>query len=113
MPQPRRDGMVRRLNAEATEERKFVVSVMTNNLQACQERGWVEGHAGCNTNAKLVARLLPVGEGERPLAVGLVHGVEDQVDTANLLACLDEAIEHCLGQRSPEEGNVKQFASAA
>ena len=113
VPQPRRDGMVRRLNAEATEERKFVVSVMTNNLQACQERGWVEGHAGCNTNAKLVARLLPVGEGERPLAVGLVHGVEDQVDAASLLASLDEAIEHCLGQRTPDDGNVKQYASAA
>ena len=26
---------------------------------------------------------------------------------------LDEAIEHCLGQRSPDEGNLKQFASAA
>jgi hypothetical protein len=105
--------MVRRLNAEATEERKFVVSVMTNHLQACHERGWVEGPAGCNTNAKLVARLLPVGEGERPLAVGLVHGVEDQVDTANLLACLDDAIHLCLGDRIPEAGNVQKFASVA
>ena len=113
VPQPRRDGMVRRLNAEATEERKFAVSEMASRLQACHERGWVEGPAGCNTNAKLVARLLPVGEGERALAVGLVHGVEDQVDTANLLACLDDAIHLCLGDRQSEVGNVEMFASAA
>lgn len=111
--QPRRDGMVRRLNAEATDERKFVVSVMASHLQACQERGWVEGPAGCNTNARLVARLLPVGEGERPLAVGLVHGVEDQVDASNLLTCLDDAIHLCLDDRISEGGNVKMFASAA
>lgn len=113
IPQQRRDGMVRRLNAEASDERKFAVAEMTRRLQACVDNGCVEGPAGCNTNAKLVARLLPVGKGERPLAVGLVHGVEDKVDTANLLTCIDDAIQQCLGDRVADAGNVEMFASAA
>ncbi|MGE3690852.1 MAG: helix-turn-helix domain-containing protein [Novosphingobium sp.] len=113
VPQPRRDGMVRRLNAEASDERKFAVSEMASRLQGCHERGWVEGPAGCNTNAKLIARLLPVGEGERPLAVGMVHGVEDQVDTEELLASIDEAIRQCLNGGEAPAGIVEMLASAA
>jgi hypothetical protein len=105
--------MVRRLNAEANDPAKFSVAEMTLRLQQCADSGQGVGPAGCGTDASVVARLLPIGEGEHPLALGLVHSAQDQVNARALFACLDEAIDQCLGDRAAAATSVEIFASAA
>jgi DNA-binding IclR family transcriptional regulator len=112
VPQPRRDGMVRRLNAEANDAGKFQVAEMAQRLLQCADSGCAEGPAGCGTEACVVARLLPMGNGAHPLAVGLVHGAQDQVNTASLLACIDEAVRQCIGSESAA-ASVELLATAA
>jgi DNA-binding IclR family transcriptional regulator len=110
--QPRRDGMVRRLNAEAAEDRKFSAAEMGQLLQTCRDKGHAEGPAGFGSNARVLARLLPVGEGEHPLAVGFVHSADEQINTDSLLSCIDEAIRQTVGVTG-EAASVELFATAA
>jgi DNA-binding IclR family transcriptional regulator len=110
--QPRRDGMLRRLNAEANDERKFALAEMIARLQACRDEGHVRGKIGFGSQAEVLAALLPGQHQAHPLAVGLVYGEEDRVNRESLRRCLDEAIAQCLG---PTEAGttVEQLPTAA
>jgi DNA-binding IclR family transcriptional regulator len=90
--QPRRDGVLRRLNAEAPEDRKFSVPELTARLDACRETRRVRGTLGFGSHADVVASLLPNGHEAQPLAIGIVYGDEDRVNRDSLVRCLDEAI---------------------
>lgn len=107
--QPRRDGIVRRLNAEAADERKFPVAEMTARLDDCRERRHVRGKLGFGSRADVVTALLPGRDEQHPLAIGIVFGDEDRVNRDSLLRCLDEAIEGL----SASNGKVEQFQTAA
>lgn len=110
--QPRRDGMVRRLNAEAADDRKFSVSEMSQALQHCRDKGHAHGPAGFGTPAHTMARLLPTGEDEHPLAVGFVYDPEEHRDSDSLLACIDDAIRMTVGAPG-ELAQVEKLATAA
>jgi DNA-binding IclR family transcriptional regulator len=110
--QPRRDGMVRRLNAEAADDRKFSAAEMNLQLQGCRDLGLAEGPAGFGTSARVLARLLPGGEGEHPLAIGFIFAADEQMNTQSLLACIDEAIHQTAGTAG-EAANVEVLATAA
>ena len=110
--QPRRDGMLRRLNAEASDERKFAVADMSARLDACRANGHVRGKLGFRSRADVVAALLPGQDEQHPLAIGIVYGDEDRVNRDSLLRCLDEAIAQGLAQ--PAAGtHVEQLPNAA
>lgn len=109
--QPRRDGVVRRLNAEAADERKFAVADMSAKLDACRDSRHVRGKLGFGSQADVVAALLP-GQGEaHPLAIGIVYGDEDRVSRDSLLRCLDDAIAQALGQ--PVSGSTVELLPTA
>lgn len=107
--QPRRDGVVRRLNAEAADESKFSVAEMTARLDECRDSHHVRGKLGFGSRAEVVAALLPGHDEHHPLAIGIVFGDEDRVNRDSLLRCLDEAIE---GLSAPD-GKVEQLQTAA
>jgi DNA-binding IclR family transcriptional regulator len=110
--QPRRDGMVRRLNAEAAEDCKFSAVEMSQLLQSARDKGHAEGPAGFGSNATVLARLLPGSDGTHPLAVGFVFDSQEQMNSESLLACIDEAIRQAAGVAG-EAARVEVLATAA
>lgn len=111
--QPRCDGMIRRLNAEAPEDRKFSCAEMAARLQQYRDCNHACGPAGFGSSAKVLAALLPGEATEQPLAVGFVYGAEDQVNPESLLTCLNEAIRQTLGQEEPAPASVEMLPNAA
>lgn len=112
--QPRCDGMVRRLIAEASEDRKVPFAEMNQRLQHCRDHGAGIGPAGFGSGAEVVARLLPGQPAEHPLAIGLVYGAESQLNADDLSACIEEAIAHCLADDTAEvAASVEQLPNAA
>ncbi|HEX7854947.1 MAG TPA: helix-turn-helix domain-containing protein [Sphingobium sp.] len=112
--QPRRDGMVRRLNSEGDEERKFVFADMSTRLDACHERGYAVGPLGYEANADLCAVLLPGQPENRPMALAFVYDAAERVDTSALVQCLQYAVQRC-GEQTAHGGvaMVQPFPSAA
>jgi DNA-binding IclR family transcriptional regulator len=111
--QPRRDGILRRLNAEASDERKFAMADMTARFQACREDGGhVRGKVGFGSQAELLAALLPGQDEMHPLAVGFVYGTGDRINPQSLRQCLEEAIAQCLGSNQAGTA-VEQLPTAA
>lgn len=92
----RRDGVLRRLNAEAPEGRKFSIADMNARISAAALDGNITGPAGFGSNAEVLAVLLPAEASEHPLAVGFVHGPEDRVNAQALLHSLSDGIAQCL-----------------
>ena len=113
VPQPRRDGMLRRLNAEAAPERKFCFSEMAARVQRCAEKGHASGLAGFASNAYVTAMLLPGLPDNQPLAIGLVYESSEQVDLATLLLSLDDVVDRCLDAASIASASVQPLFHAA
>ena len=104
------DGVVRRLIAEAPEDRRFAFADMQATLRACRDQGHFHGPVGFGSSAETVVALLPDdGTGHR-LAVGFVFGAESRVQPEALRECLTDAIRQCM---SEPENAVEQLPTAA
>jgi DNA-binding IclR family transcriptional regulator len=90
--EPRRSGMIRRMNAEASEDKKFSFAEMLAEVQNAQDDRHTVGVAGFGTIADAVAVLLPGQPAGHPIALAFVYEPSDQVDPAALVACLKDAI---------------------
>lgn len=111
--QPRRDGMVRRLNAEAPDDRKFSFPEMSARVQSGKDRGYAVGPIGYGSNADVCAVLLPGQPENQPLAIGFVYDPSEHVDTTALIQCLQYAVQRC-GEQAPQVPTLVQpFPSAA
>lgn len=107
------EGMVRRLNAEATDGDKFALGEMMARIDACREGGHARGALGFGIgDARMTAALVPGQPEAHPLAVGLVHGSEDKVHSAALIEALCEATAQCGASPTPF-ACVEQFQTAA
>lgn len=111
--QPRRDGLVRRLNAEAGDDQKFVFAEMCARIEACAQTGEVRGSAGFDSNREMVASLLPVEAADEPLAIAILFGREEPVNRDALAACIAEAIRQMMGEREEHPGTIAAFPTAA
>jgi len=111
--QPRRDGIIRRLNAEASEDRKFAPAEMAARVQACRDQSYVQGAVGYGARAEALAMLLPCQPEEHPLAVGFVYGADDKVNLGSLLQCLDEATSQLLSELTVKPASVERLPNAA
>lgn len=111
------EGLIRRLNAEAPEARKFSATEMAGRVAECRENGTTQGTVGFGSAAQVVASLLPVECCDQPLVVGFVYGAQDKVNADNLMRCLDEAIVQTLtlpgAQAEAGSSTVQAFPSAA
>ena len=110
---PRVDGMVRRLIAEAPEDRKFPFAEMNELLDNCRDRGHALGPVGLGARGETLCVLLPDAEPGHPLAIGFVYPTEAGGKTQALLDCLHDAIRHCLGDEGQPSGEVKVLQTAA
>ena len=111
--QPRREGMIRRLNAEASLERKFSPTEMAARAQLCRENGYSTGLAGFSSIADLTAVLLPGQPENRPLAIGFVYEPSEQIDKTALLQSLNNAVERCVNEQAVQPASVQQLFNAA
>ena len=105
--QPRRDGMIRRLNAEAPAERKFSFSEMAHRVQQCCDQGYAIGAAGFRSHAESAVVLLPSLPETQPLAIGFVYEPSEQIDRTKLLQCLTAALTKCKEDESAEQASVQ------
>lgn len=109
--QPRRDGIVRRLNAEAPDHAKFQPSEMAERLAVCARTGAANGPAGFGINARMCCVLLPGQPDGQPIVLGLLIPGDQQHDADALIACLLDAIH--AAEKSERSGQPVLLSNAA
>ena len=109
--QRRRDAMLRRLNAEASDEAKFALPGMIARIDTCRRDGHAFGPGGFGSPGECLGVLLPAGIAGQQLAVSLFYRNEARVNRQGLLQSVSDAIEHCLA--SPEPAELAAFPTAA
>lgn len=110
--QPRRDGTIRRLNAEASEDKKFSVAEMAARVEQIRSAGYACGPAGFSSIADTCAILLPGQSAGRPVALGFVYEPSHQVDAEALHQLLIDAVSRC-SERPEQSAAVLSISSAA
>jgi DNA-binding IclR family transcriptional regulator len=102
--QPRRDGVIRRLNAEAAENKKFSTVEMGLRIENCINTGTTQGPAGFGAIADSCTILLPGQPENQRIAIGFIYDAEDQVDPAMLVECLRDIVNRAV--YPPEADNI-------
>jgi DNA-binding IclR family transcriptional regulator len=98
VPEKRREGMIRRLRAEATENSQFDPAELRERVRACAEQGFVIGPAGFGSTAALCAVLLPGETDEQPMVLGFAYEPSDEIDPQALVALLQKSVQSYLVQ---------------
>ena len=110
--QPRRDGTIRRLNAEASDDKKFSFSEMAAQVEQIKAAGFATGVAGFGSIADTTAILLPDQCANRPIAVGFVYEPSNQVNADALHQLLLAAVARC-DEQPESSAAVLPISSAA
>lgn len=105
----KREATLRRLNAEANDEDKFVPGEMLRRIADCAQDKLAIGQAGFGTREAMVAMLLPGQDESSPLVACIVMDKLDQHES--LAQCLRDAI--CDLLEDPRPDNVEALATAA
>lgn len=109
----RREGMIRRLNAEAVIERKFSAPEMSARVQHCRDHGYANGVAGFGSIADITAVLLPDQPESQPLAIGIVYEPSGQIEPTALLQSLTDAVARSVSDQRPVAATIQPFVNAA
>jgi len=112
IPQPRRESMLRRLNAEAAADRKFCVSDLAARVQQCHDQGGVTDVAGFESNAQFTAMLFPGLPQNQPLAIGFAYEPSEHIDPTALLQTLRDAVDRCFEEQAASAVVQPLFDSA-
>ena len=107
----RREGTIRRLNAEADDTCKFNATEMLDRIGQCRENLYVCGPAGFGTQADVAAALVPCQPDDHALAIGIVYTPDGKASQESLLECIGDAMRQCLP--APESAEVQKFPTAA
>lgn len=108
----RREGMLRRLNAEAPAAAKFPIAEMRETIQACGRQGHAVGPAGFGAAGEMCAVLLPVEPGERPMALGFVYDRGTRA-TEGLVDLLKASVQRCVASAVAEPHDYLPVPDAA
>ncbi len=111
--QPRRTGLLRRLNAEALEGHKFSCADLSAKIDECLETGEVRGPAGFGSKSDMVARLLPADATDEPLAIAVLFGRDEPVNRDGLSNCIAGAIGQMMKETEAVSADVEWLCSAA
>jgi DNA-binding IclR family transcriptional regulator len=110
--QPRRDGTIRRLNAEAAEDKKFTFADLAAQVDQIKTAGYACGVAGFGANADTCAILLPNQPATRPIAIGYVYEPSAQVNPDALRQLLVDSVARC-NEQNEAASHVLTMSSAA
>lgn len=94
---PRREGVIRRLNAEASPDKQFSTPEMIHKVERARDTGIVSGRMGYGSIADICAVLIPRDEETGPMALGVVYEPSERNDPAELTAILQEAVQSISG----------------
>lgn len=89
-----RNGLLRRLNAEAPADRKFNQPELIQRMRIFEAQGHAAGESGFVDGAAMCAILLPREAGERPLALGILYRPAE-AEADDLLDRLRLAVARC------------------
>lgn len=95
LSRPRREGIVRRLNAEA-DGNHIPYTDMLNMIDVCERKGTTLGEAGFGVDAEICAALLPAYSVDQPMAIGFVYRPSASIDSEALTDTLKAAIEQIV-----------------
>jgi hypothetical protein len=113
IPAERREGVLRRLRAEAPADRKFNVATLNQRIQTCGRDGYVVGPAGFNPTADICAVLLPSEADERPMVLGFIYEPCEDIDASALVALLHKSVQGCIAQPNNSVALPNAHQSAA
>ena len=113
----RRNGVIRRLRAEAPIDGKFSPSFVDERVQEAERLRYAIGPAGFGTGADMCTILVPSEPDERPMALALVYEPCDQADPLALIALLQKSVQGCVNQpislhRAGEHAGYYDYAGA-
>lgn len=89
-----RSGLLRRLNAEAPDDRKFNQLELIQRIRSIDSQGHAVGESGFVAGAEMCAILLPREACERPLALGMLYRA-DEAEPEELLCRMRQAVSRC------------------
>lgn len=113
LEQQQRGLLLRRLNAEASDDRKFCCTALAEKIADCQQSSEVRGAAGFGSTADLVAVLLPGEAANEALALAVMFGRDVPVNRDSLAECIRDALHNTLGDQEPRSGIVRSLPTAA
>lgn len=100
LPVERREGVLRRLRAEAPEDAKFNTAELREQIEACGRQGYAIGPAGFGAQADMAAVMMPSNEaGARPMVVGMIHKPGESHPPQTLVALMQKALQACIEAR--------------
>jgi DNA-binding IclR family transcriptional regulator len=107
----RRQSMLRRLNAEAGEEAKFVQSEMAARIETAERDGHAFGPAGFGSSGEALAVPVPGEIAGQPLAIAVFYPSGASINPAGLVQSVRGAVDRCMASSRPAE--LAEFLTAA
>lgn len=96
LPPSQREGILRRLNAEAPDDKKFSTSEMSQRIADCEKARSSYGPAGFETGAETCCILLPGQPERQSLALGFIYEPNSQLNPESLIRCLHDAVNQSI-----------------
>jgi DNA-binding IclR family transcriptional regulator len=109
----RRAGVIRRLNAEAAEDRKFSYPDMSRTVQELGRQGFAIGPACPGGPAEMAAIFVPNEPGERPMVLSFIYEPNAEIDPEALIALLQKAVQRCIVPSIGDGAEPVAISSAA
>lgn len=109
----RREGMLRRMNAEAAPEQQFCFTEMAERVERAGDRGQIVGRMGFGSIADICAVLIPGLTLDRPMALGIVYEPGAAIEPEALLEMLREVVADCAKRPQTSGYHPDTYARAA
>ena len=107
----RREGIVRRLNADVPGEH-LPLADMLALIDTCERQGTTVGEAGFGCRAQVCAALLPAYVVDEPLVIGFVYEPSNRIDVESLARILTSSLAQMV-ERDDAVLPVKPLIAAA
>jgi DNA-binding IclR family transcriptional regulator len=107
----RREGIVRRLNAEA-QGACIPLRDMLDIIGTCERQGLAVGESGFGCNAEVCVALLPAYAVDEPMAVGFFYQPSNRIDVPSLTRTLSTSIDQMV-ERGDDHLPVKPLIAVA
>jgi DNA-binding IclR family transcriptional regulator len=107
--------LLRRLNAEAPDDRKFDPVDMLARVRRFGEQGWAAGASGFAPQGDMIAVMLPRSADERPLALAMIYERDRDRDICvpDVLSQINDLVSDCVKTSAGEYGWIGRTPTPA